>query len=151
MPCFNRSNKGHIKRKSLSKGGFGISLRSTLVQKTWQNENPQYLLGLIPLRSWLYLKRPMHNIIIFCTNHNFLKNFFFSPTIIEWNNLDPGLWEFESFLFFFKLLAAWKMSKYGVFSGLYFPIFGLNTEIYSVNLRTPWISVFSPIIEKYGP
>ena len=26
------------------------------------------------------------------------------------------------------------MSKYGVFSGPYFPVFGLNTEIYSVNL-----------------
>ena len=27
------------------------------------------------------------------------------------------------------------MSKYGVFPGPYFPIFGLNTKIYSVNLR----------------
>ena len=27
------------------------------------------------------------------------------------------------------------MSKYGVFSGPYFPVFGLNTEIYGVNLR----------------
>ena len=27
------------------------------------------------------------------------------------------------------------MSKYGVFSGPYFPVLGLNTEIYSVNLR----------------
>ena len=27
------------------------------------------------------------------------------------------------------------MSKRGVFSGLYFPVFGLNTEIYAVNLR----------------
>ena len=26
--------------------------------------------------------------------------------------------------------AAWKVSKYGVFSGPYFPVFGLNTEIY---------------------
>ena len=25
------------------------------------------------------------------------------------------------------------VSKYGVFSGTYFPVFGLNTEIYSVN------------------
>ena len=25
------------------------------------------------------------------------------------------------------------MSKYGVFSGPYFPVFGLNTEIYGVN------------------
>ena len=31
--------------------------------------------------------------------------------------------------------TAWKVSKYGVFSGLYFPVFRLNTGIYSVNLR----------------
>ena len=29
--------------------------------------------------------------------------------------------------------AAWKVSKYGVFSGPYPPVFGLNTEIYGVN------------------
>ena len=32
--------------------------------------------------------------------------------------------------------TALKMYKYGVISGLYFPIFGLNTEIYT---------------DKYGP
>ena len=32
-------------------------------------------------------------------------------------------------------LTAWKVSKYRVFSGPYFPVFRLNTEIYSVNLR----------------
>ena len=30
-------------------------------------------------------------------------------------------------------LTTWKVSKYGVFSGPYFPAFGLNTEIYGVN------------------
>ena len=34
------------------------------------------------------------------------------------------------------------MSKYGVFSGPYFPVFGLNTEIYGVNVR-PLPPVFS--------
>ena len=131
MSCFNRSNKGHIKIKSLSKGGFGISFRSTLVQKTWQNENPQYLLGLIPLRSSLYLKRPMHNIIIFWTNHNFLKNFFFSSTIIEWNNLDPGLREFESFLFFSSYSLREKCPNTEFFLVCIF----LYSD--SVNLRTP--------------
>ena len=29
--------------------------------------------------------------------------------------------------------TVWKVSKYGVISGPYFPVFGLNTEIYSVN------------------
>ena len=37
--------------------------------------------------------------------------------------------------------TAREVSKYGVFSGLYFPVFGLNTEI----------SVFSPNTRKYGP
>ena len=36
---------------------------------------------------------------------------------------------------FSRTSTAWKVSKYGVFSGPYFPVFGLNTEIYSVNLR----------------
>ena len=31
--------------------------------------------------------------------------------------------------------TASKVSKYGVISGPYFPVFGLNTEIYFVNLR----------------
>ena len=38
--------------------------------------------------------------------------------------------------------TVWKVSKYGVFSGPYFPVFGLNTEIYGV---------FSPNTGKYGP
>ena len=31
--------------------------------------------------------------------------------------------------------TAWKVSKYGVFPGLYFPAFGLNMERYRVSLR----------------
>ena len=36
------------------------------------------------------------------------------------------------------IITAWKVSKYRVFSGTYFPAFGLNTErygVYSVSLR----------------
>ena len=33
------------------------------------------------------------------------------------------------------ILTVWKVSKYGVFSGPYFPAFGLNTERYEVSLR----------------
>ena len=38
-------------------------------------------------------------------------------------------------------VTAWKLFKYGVFSGPYFPAFGLNTKMYVVNLR---------IQSKYG-
>ena len=38
--------------------------------------------------------------------------------------------------------TAWKLIKYGVFSGPYFPAFGLNTERY--------LSLFSPNVGKYG-
>ena len=40
------------------------------------------------------------------------------------------------------IITAWKVPKYGVVSGLYFPIFGLNRERYGV---------FSPNTGKYGP
>ena len=34
----------------------------------------------------------------------------------------------------FLCFTAWKVFKYGVISGPYFPVFGLNKEIYEVNL-----------------
>ena len=34
-----------------------------------------------------------------------------------------------------RIFTVWKVSKYRVFSGLYFPVFGLNADIYGVNLR----------------
>ena len=41
--------------------------------------------------------------------------------------------------------TARKVSKYGVFSCPFFPVFGLNTETYRVNLR------IQPKYRKYGP
>ena len=55
------------------------------------------------------------------------------------------------------ILTGWKVSKYGVISGPYFPAFGLNTEIYGVNLRiqseyrkdgpeiTPYLDTFQAV------
>ena len=68
-------------------------------------------------------------------------------------------------------VTTWKVSKYGVISGPYFPLFGLNTEIFSVQENTDqkklriWslfrqcvemknlstISVFKREVEKWMP
>ena len=40
-----------------------------------------------------------------------------------------------SIIMILKTLTAWKVSKYGVFSGPYFPEFGLSTERHGVYLR----------------
>ena len=32
-------------------------------------------------------------------------------------------------------ITAWKVSKYGVISGPYFPVFGLNTEILRIHVE----------------
>ena len=59
--------------------------------------------------------------------------------IEKWPNI---LWKFYS-------ITAWKASKYGVFSGPYFPAFRLNTEIYGVNEgkcgpeKTPYVDTFA--------
>ena len=47
--------------------------------------------------------------------------------------------------------TAGKVSKYGVISGLYFPVFGLNTEIYCPNTCkygpeiTPYLDTFHTV------
>ena len=37
--------------------------------------------------------------------------------------------------------TAWKVSKYGVFSGPYFPVFGLNTGNYGLE-KPPYVDTF---------
>ena len=41
--------------------------------------------------------------------------------------------------------AAWKVSKYRVFSGPYFPVFGLNTGKYGPE-KTPYLDIFHAVI-----
>ena len=40
-----------------------------------------------------------------------------------------------------NILTAWKVPKYGVFSGPYFPVFGLNTGKYGLE-KTPYLDTF---------
>ena len=48
-----------------------------LFYKVLENENPKYLLSLIPTRRSLYSIRSIHNIPILNTKHNFFNNSFF--------------------------------------------------------------------------
>ena len=41
--------------------------------------------------------------------------------------------------------TAWKVSKYGVFSGPYFPVFGLNKEILYGPEKTPHLDTFHAV------
>ena len=47
--------------------------------------------------------------------------------------------------FVVQTLAAWKVSKYRVFSGPYFPVFGLNTGKYGPE-KTPYLDIFHAVI-----
>ena len=52
---------------------------------------------------------------------------------------------------FTGIITASKVSKYGVFSGPYFSVFGLNKEIYkSVQIRSFFWAVFSCFRTEYG-
>ena len=49
--------------------------------------------------------------------------------------------------------TAWKVSKYGVISGLHFPVFGLNTgkygpeiTLYLDNFHAVWVFLFSSLL-----
>ena len=55
--------------------------------------------------------------------------------LMNTRHLQFWIWD-DCLLFSFAVqITVWKVSKYGVFSGPYFPVFRQNTEIYSVNLH----------------
>ena len=80
---------------------------------------------MLPLRFGFWTKyNLLYGIFSF-----FKHNFWLAP---RWKSTGPS--------------TAWKVFKYGIFSGPYFPAFVLNTERYFVSL-----SVFSPNVGKYWP
>ena len=66
--------------------------------KIYKNESPQYLFKLVPEKAHAYATRNVDNILCFKIRYNFFKNSFYPSTIIEWNNLDPTLWNSKSFV-----------------------------------------------------
>ena len=107
--------RGSLKEKIYQDLGFE-SLRVRrwyrklcLFYKVLNNELPQYLFNLIPVRPTLYPTRNALNIPLLNTNHNFFKDSLFPSTIIEWNKLYPGLRKAESL----SLLRLISLSSYG--------------------------------------
>ena len=111
--CVNR--KETIKTKKKTKYFFSPAF-TVLVSSLWLT-----LLNLLLNNLPLSLEGPLNCI---CAHANIRENVFIQKNIDHIHNYVQ-----KSFS------TAWKVSKYRVFSGPYFPAFGLNTEIYLVNLR----------------
>ena len=60
--------------------------------------------------------------------------------MLHHKNIDYVIFIIQIYSLQLILLTAWKVSKYGVFSGPYFPALGLK-----------YLSVVSPNVGKYGP
>ena len=49
------------------------------------------------------------------------------------------------------VFTAWEVSKYGVISGPYFPVLGLNTDTYEVKYGpeiTPYLDTFHAVFDN---
>ena len=71
-----------------------------LFYKILENKNPKDPSGLIATRCSLYSTRNIHNIPLVNTKYNVFKNYSFTSTIIQWNNVDPHLRKSENFSVF---------------------------------------------------
>ena len=65
--------------------------------KIYKNESPFYLFNLIPEKTSSYTTRNVDCIPLIKIKHKFFKNTFLPSAIIEWNKLDPTIWNGESF------------------------------------------------------
>ena len=90
----------------------------------------------------LLLKPVLSPVLRFLINHTSGSTYYICFSFTAWK-----LSKYKVFLV--RTFTAWKMSKYGVFSGPYFPLSGLNTNIYSAIRRftiwTPFTQCFSVI------
>ena len=82
-----------------------------------------------------------------CVNYCKTKRFQKSSSLLLYCKSNPlrfvsGKQSLAFIMFSYEGSTAWKVSKYGVFPGPHFPLFELNTEIYSK---------FNPNTGKYGP
>ena len=73
----------------------------------------------------------------------FAKNVFFNSSYFKCL-LIPIIFVDTLFRTIFRTKTVWKVSKYGVFSGPYFPVFGLNTGKYGPE-KTPYLDTFHAI------
>ena len=62
-----------------------------MLWKSFKSKTPKYLFKLIPEKKFPYVTKNAGNIPLFNIKHNFYKNSFFPPTIIERNDLDSNL------------------------------------------------------------
>ena len=65
--------------------------------KIYKTKSPFYLFNLIPEKTSSYTTRNVECIRLIKIKHNFFKNTFFPSAIIEWNKLNPTIWNAESF------------------------------------------------------
>ena len=77
--------------------------------KIIKHQSPRYLFELIPTARQAYLTRNKKSIPLFNVKHDYFKNSFFPPTIIEWNILDSNIRNSESLAIFKKRILKLQL------------------------------------------
>ena len=91
--------------------GLGLeSLRSwrryrklAIFDKIYKKKSPFNLFKVIPEKATSYATRNVDGIPLIKIKRNFFKNTFFPSAIVEWNKLDPTIWNSESFHIFKRI------------------------------------------------
>ena len=88
----------------------------SLFYKIFKERKPVYFFNLTPTKISNYNTRNTDKITLFRTKHNFFKNYLFSSTVIEWNQLDPNLQSAASLNVFKKNSKFIRPSPNSVFN-----------------------------------
>ena len=85
--------------------------------KIYKSQCPKYLFDIIPQSNCQYRTRNAQNICHINVKHQFFKNSYFPPTIIEWNKLDSNIRNSETLkIFKSKILQFIRPTGNSIFS-----------------------------------
>ena len=71
--------------------------------------------------------------------------FYSSSTCLKFSSKVKQSYCYTQLCNYRKELTAWKMSKYGVFSSPYFPVFSLDTGKYGPE-KAPYLDIFHAVL-----
>ena len=78
--------------------------------KILKSQSPKYLYSIIPIHNMSYRTRQCNKVPAINVKHDFFKNTFSPPTIMEWNKLDWGIKSCECIVTFKKIILSFILS-----------------------------------------
>ena len=126
-------------------GKHRLRTKLQLYRNALEKWTPNWAISKVLLRPTHWNDKSTHEFWVIMTTsarchvHAVINIFYITVFFLCSIQTSEKFWRFSDVFSGYRIEnTAWKVSKYGIFSGPYFPVFGLNTEKYGPEKSRIW-------------